>query len=45
MVNISQDNKPIPELQIGDGKLKPRLKIDWKFKSLKDWFLGFTIRW
>ena len=35
----------IPEIQIGDGKLKSRFKIDWKFKNFKDWFIGLTIRW
>ena len=45
MVNISQDNNPIPELQIGDGKEKPKTEFNWSFKGLKDWFIGFTIRW
>ena len=43
MVNISQDSKKPPELKIGDGKEKQRVKINWSFKSLKDWFLGITI--
>ena len=42
-MKISQKIKPVPELKIGDGKLKKRFKINWSFKSLKDWFLGITI--
>ena len=40
MVNISQPNKKIPELKIGDGKLKKRfeIKIGWKkFKITINW--------
>ncbi len=39
-----EGKKPnIPPLQIGDGKEEKRVKINWSFKSLKDWFLGITI--
>lgn len=34
---------PVPPLQVGDGKEKPKIKLDWSFKGLKDWFLGITI--
>lgn len=44
-MKIEQKIKPILPLQIGDGKLKQRVKINWSFKSLKDWFLGITINW
>lgn len=44
-MKIEQKIKPIPPLQIGNGKLKQRVKINWSFKSLKDWFLGITINW
>ena len=44
-MKIEQKIKPIPPLQIGNEKLKQRVKINWSFKSLKDWFLGITINW
>lgn len=42
-MKIEQKIKPIPELKIGDGKEEKRFKINWSFKSLKDWFLGITV--
>ena len=45
MVNISQPNKPIPELKIGDGKLKKRFEIGGWFRSLKDFCIKLTINW
>lgn len=43
-MEIEQQVKPIPPLQIGDGKEEKRIKFNWSFKSLKDWFVGITIR-
>jgi hypothetical protein len=43
MKKFEQFIKPVPELRVGDGKLKKRFKINWSFKSLKDWFVGVTI--
>lgn len=46
MINYSnKEINKIPELKIGDDKLLSKFKIDFKFKNIKDWFLGFTIRW
>ena len=44
-MKIEQKTLKIPELKIGDGKLKKRFKINWKFKNIKDWFISITIRW
>lgn len=44
-MEIKQQIKLIPPLEIGDGKEKKAFEFNWKFKNLKDWFLGFTIRW
>lgn len=43
-MKIEQQIKSIPELQIGDGKEKKKFEINWKFKDLKDWFIGITLR-
>lgn len=40
MVNISQDRPKIPELKIGDGKLKKRFEINIGWKKFK-----ITINW
>ena len=46
MINYKNNKmNKIPELKIGDGKLLSKFKLDVKFKNLKNWFLGFTIRW
>jgi len=41
---IEQKIKDIPDLQIGDGKEAKQFELKYKFKSLKDWFIGFIIR-
>lgn len=40
MVNISQPKKEIPELKIGDEKLKKRIEIQIGWKKFK-----ITINW
>ena len=40
MVNISQPNKKIPELKIGDGKPKKRIEFQIGWKKFK-----ITINW
>ena len=40
MVNISQPNKPVKPLVIGDGKLKKRFDIQIGWKKFK-----ITINW
>ena len=40
MVNISQPNKKIPELKIGDGKIKKRIEFQIGWKKFK-----ITINW
>lgn len=42
-MKIEQKIKPIPELQIGDEKLKKRFEFKGWIKSLKDFFIGITI--
>ena len=42
---VKQKIKPIPPLQIGNDKLKPRFENKCWFKGLKDWFIGITINW
>lgn len=48
MVNISQPNKNIPELEIKD-KLKPRFEFWIKPTNIKEWLKNFefkfTINW
>ena len=39
-INIKQDIRPIPKLQIGDGKLKKRFDIQIGWKKFK-----ITINW
>lgn len=43
MVNISQPNKPIPPLQIGDGKEKPRVEYTKWWQVLINKFIGISI--
>ena len=46
MIDYKNDKiNNIPELKIGYEKLLSKFKLDIKFKNIKDWFLGFTIRW
>jgi hypothetical protein len=42
---MEQKIKPIPPLQIGDGKLKPRIESKSWFKLLTNWFIGVKVNW
>lgn len=42
-MQIEQQIKDITKLEIGNEKLKTRFKFNWKFKNIKDWFIGITI--
>jgi hypothetical protein len=48
-INIKQNIKQIPDLQIGDGKLKPHFEFSLKPTKLKEWWENFkfnvTINW
>lgn len=42
-MRLEQKIKPIPELKIS-GKEQKKFEFSWSFKSLKDWFIGITLR-
>jgi len=45
IMNVSQKTKPIPQLQIGNDKFKPRVEWSGWFKLLIQKTFKITINW